>query len=134
MNYSKHLRRNSFRAGLGTTFLPSKIGPQTKLNGGSKRWLILKYSFPTKTLFKSKITCKGFTFVSFMSIGGKDLKPPRTSSFPLSSLVVSWRTPQTPSSLGPLNPARGECGRDRTNRLKFGRDGGGDKKPCLGKG
>jgi hypothetical protein len=44
-------------------------------------------------------------------------------------LVVSWRTPLTPSSSGPLNPARGECGRDRTNRFKDGRNGGGDKKP-----
>jgi hypothetical protein len=44
-------------------------------------------------------------------------------------LVVSWKTPRTPSSLGPLNPARGECGCDKTNRLKDGKDGGGDRKP-----
>ncbi len=64
-----------------------------------------------------------------MDIGGKYLKPPKMRFFPLFSLVVSWKIPQTPSSLGPLNPARRKCGRDKTNCLKDGKDGGGDRKP-----
>jgi hypothetical protein len=37
VNYFKHLRENSFRFGLGTTFLFNKVGPQAKLNGGGRR-------------------------------------------------------------------------------------------------
>jgi hypothetical protein len=36
-NCSKHLRMNSFRVGLGTMLLLSKVGPQIKLNGGGRR-------------------------------------------------------------------------------------------------
>ncbi len=83
INCYKHLRRNSFKASLGITLLPNKVQPQDKLNNRSKRWLILKYSFLTKTPFKSKITCKGLTFTFYVSIGRGDLKPPRARLFPL---------------------------------------------------
>ncbi len=135
---SKHLKRNSFRAGMGTIFLPNKVQPQAKLNGGSKRWLILKYSFPTKTPFKLKIMCKGLTFASFAFMRRGDLKSPRTSFFPLSSLVDSWRTQKNVSFPTPLNPTRVKCNHVRTDGLWDGRNTSGkwsgDAKPWRGKG
>jgi len=41
VNYFKHLRRNSSRAGLDTRLLLSKVGPWAKLNGEGRRWLTL---------------------------------------------------------------------------------------------
>ncbi len=106
INYFKHLRRNSFKASLGTSLLFSKVGPWAKLNDGGKRWIILKYSFPIITPFKLKITCKGLTFMSSASTGGGDLKLSRVSSFPLSSFAVPWWTLGNASFLTPLNPKR----------------------------
>jgi hypothetical protein len=57
-----------------------------------------------------------------MSIGGRDLKPLRISSFPLSSSVISWRIPRNVSSLALLNPTRGECDHDGTDGLRDRRD------------
>jgi hypothetical protein len=64
--------------------------------------------------------CKGFTSTSFAFIKGGDLKPLKMSSFSLSLLIVSWRTPRNLSSLTPLNPARGDYGHDKIDGLKNG--------------
>jgi len=82
----------------------------------------LKYSFPTKTPFKSNITCKGLTFVSFASMRRRDLKPSKMSSFPLPSLAVSWRNLGSLSFLTPSNPTRGNYGRSGTDSLSDGKD------------
>ncbi len=94
VNCFKHLRKNSFRASLDTMLLLRKVGPWAKLNGEGRRWLTLKYSFPTRTPFKLKIMCKGFTSTSFASTRGGDLKPLKMSSFPLFSLAVPCKTLQ----------------------------------------
>jgi hypothetical protein len=110
--------------------LPRNVQPQAKLNSKGRRWLILKYSFPTKTIFKSKITCKRLTYVSFVSTGQGDWKPSRMSFFPLSSLVVS--------SLTSSNFAKGECDRNKRNcskdRRNVGAKWGGNVKPQHGEG
>jgi hypothetical protein len=108
INYFKHLRKNSFTVSLRTTLLPSKVQLWAKLNGGGNKWLILKYSFPTSTLFKSKITCKGLTFAPVVSTGGGDLKPPKASYGPFSSLTISWRTRGGFSYMAPSNPTKGD--------------------------
>jgi len=118
VNCFKHLMRNSFSVSLGTMFLPNKVRPRAKLNGRSKRWLILKYSFPTRNPFKSKIICKGLTSVSF-AYTGKDLKPSRVIFSPLSSSVISWRTLKSLSFLAPSNPIRGDCNCYETNGVRL---------------
>ncbi len=82
----------------------------------------LKYSFPTKTPFKSKITCKGLIFTSFMFTSGGNLKPSRKNLNPLSSSTISWTIGGSFSSLTPSNPARGDCDHDGIDGPKDGRD------------
>ncbi len=43
------------------------------------------------TAFKSKMTCKRLPSKSHASMSKGDLKPPKTSSNPLSSSPISWR-------------------------------------------
>jgi len=81
-----------------------------------------KLFLPTKTPCKSKITCKGITSTSPVSIGGRDLKPSRDNSNPISFSTISWRTGRSFSSLAPSNPTRGNYGHNGTNGLRDGKD------------
>jgi hypothetical protein len=65
--------------------------------------------------------CKGFTFVSSTSTGKGDLKPLKVSSFPLSSLAISWRTPRYFSFSAPLNLARGDYNHDEIDGSRDGK-------------
>jgi hypothetical protein len=64
-----------------------------------------------------------------VSTGRRDLKPPKASSFPLSSLIVSWKTSRNASSSAPLNHAKGKCNCDGINHSRNGRDKIGDEEP-----
>lgn len=92
-----------------------------------------KLFLPTKTPFKSKITCKGITSTSSVSTGGKYLKPSINNSSPISFSIISWRIGRSFSSLAPLNPTRGDYGHNGTNGLEDGKDPnvhwGKDTKP-----
>jgi len=78
-----------------------------------------KLFLPTKTPFKSKIMCKGITSVS---TGGKDLKPSRDNSSPISFSIISWKIGRSFSSLAPSNPTRGDYGHNGTNGPRDGKD------------
>jgi hypothetical protein len=85
---------------------------------------------PNKDPFQiKKITCKGLTFASFVSTRKKDLKLPKMNPSSLSSLGVPWRPKGNASFSTPLNPARGKCSCDGTDRWKNMRDGVGDREP-----
>jgi hypothetical protein len=56
----------------------------------------------------------------------------RASSFPIYSSTISWKIPRSLSFLAPLNPTKGDCGRDEIDGSRDGRDAnvdrGGDAK------
>jgi hypothetical protein len=80
----------------------------------SKIFLPNKYPFQIKNHMQR-------THLHVLCIYGRgDIKPTRTSSFPLSSLVVSWRIPRNVSSPALSNPARGECDHDGINPSRIG--------------
>jgi hypothetical protein len=85
-----------------------------------------KIVLPKRTLFKSKITCKGFTSMSSASTGRGDVNILKANSFPLFSLVDSWKNLGRVFAPTPSNLVKVECDYIKTDCWKDGRDRTGE--------